>query len=56
MSVNVDAPSLEGDSAMGETGVTIGGDDTPWSVSARIGGYVGDRDGVFGGLTAAYRF
>ena len=56
MSVSVDAPSLEGNSAVGETGVTFGGANSPWSVSARVGGYVGDRDGVYGGLTAAYRF
>lgn len=56
MSVSVDAPSLEGNSAVAETGVTFGSADTPWSVSARIGGYVGDRDGVYGGLSTAYRF
>lgn len=52
-----DAPELKGDSAVGEVGVKWNASEqSPWSFSARLGGYCGDRDGVFGSVGASYRF
>lgn len=51
-----DAPTLEGNAAVTECGVSWQDAASPWVVNARIGGYAGDRDGVFGSLGASYRF
>lgn len=51
-----DAPTLEGNAAIAECGVSWQDAASPWGVNVRLGGYAGDRDGVFGSLGAYYRF
>lgn len=55
---NVDAPSLQGDTGIGELGINISHETTEniFSVNLGIQGYIGKREGVSGSLTATWQF
>lgn len=55
--VDLDSPSLDGDTAIMELGVSMKPSVTsPWALQLGAKGYVGDREGVSGNLTFRYVF
>ena len=55
--VDLDSPSLDGDTAIMELGVSMKPSVTsPWTLQLGAKGYVGDREGVSGNLTFRYVF
>ena len=56
-SLNLEVPSLEGDTGVMEVGVTMKPSLTSrWSMDLGAKGYVGDREGVTGNLIVRYVF
>lgn len=55
--LNLEVPSLEGDTGIMELGVTMKpGDKSPWALDIGAKGYVGDREGVTGNMVVRYAF
>ena len=55
--VDLDTPTLDGDTAIMELGVSMKPSVTsPWALQLGAKGYVGDREGVSGNLTVRYAF
>ena len=48
--------SLKGSTVIGELGVVIQPENSPWSFDAKIKGYGGQRDGYSGSILATYHF
>ncbi len=48
--------SLKGSTVIGELGVVIQPDNSPWSFDAKVKGYGGQRDGYSGSILATYHF
>lgn len=56
-SLNLDVPSLEGDTGIVEVGVTMKPSlNSHWSMDVGAKGYVGDREGVTGNVLVRYAF
>ena len=54
---NLEVPSLEGDTAIMELGVTMKpSQNSPWSMDLGAKGYAGDREGVTGNVVVRYAF
>ena len=54
---NLEVPSLEGDAAIIEMGVTMKpGQNSPWSMDVGAKGYAGDREGLTGSVLVRYAF
>ena len=54
---NLEVPSLEGDAAIIEIGVTMKpGQNSPWSMDVGAKGYAGDREGLTGSVLVRYAF
>lgn len=55
--LNLEVPSLEGDTAIMELGVTMKpSQNSPWSMDLGAKGYAGDREGVTGNIVVRYAF
>lgn len=55
--LNLEVPSLEGDTAIMELGVTMKpSQNSPWSMDLGAKGYAGDRKGVTGNIVVRYAF
>lgn len=55
--INLEVPSLEGDTGVMEVGVTMKPNiNSPWSLNLGAKGYVGDREGVTGQAVIRYSF
>ena len=52
----INSPSLEGDSAFGELGVSIAPGSSPWSADFKFYGSAGQREGIGGNLSLSYEF
>ena len=56
-SVRIDAPTLKGDTGMGEIGLSFKPSaDSKLSLNFGVSGYVGVREGVSGNFQARYEF
>ncbi|GHU08930.1 hypothetical protein AGMMS50225_08530 [Betaproteobacteria bacterium] len=52
----LDAPTLKGDTALLELGLTLTPAEKGWSLDVGVQGYAGKREGVTGNVKAGYRF